>query len=43
MTDTRGRELAEQHWAWLETMLRKVFVDAFIHGYKHGQDERGGG
>jgi len=33
-------ELATEHWNWLETLLRKVYVDAFIHGYKHANDRK---
>jgi len=33
------RQLAEEHWGWLESLLRKIFIDAFIHGYKHSQQE----
>ena len=40
------RELAEEHWAWIESILsvqrmmeKKLFIDAFIHGYKHGRKE----
>ena len=33
----KARQLAEAHWAWLESILHKLFVDAFVHGYKHGQ------
>ena len=29
--------LANEHWAWLETLLEKVYKDAFAHGYKHGR------
>lgn len=28
--------LAEEHWSWLETLLHKIYTDAFVHGYKHG-------
>lgn len=31
-----ARELAEPHWKFLESWLHKIFVDAFIHGEKHG-------
>jgi len=40
-------ELAQEHWAWLHNVLdkqremeRKLFTDAFIHGYKHGKDSK---
>jgi len=39
-------QLAEEHWNWLQSLLEvqrqiegKLYKDAFIHGYKHGQDE----
>jgi hypothetical protein len=32
-----GRELAEEHWIWVESILHKIYVDAFEHGYKHGK------
>jgi hypothetical protein len=39
-------ELANEHWDWLESLLRvqremerKLFIDAFIHGYKHGKED----
>jgi len=30
---------AEAHWQWLESVLHVLFVDAFVHGFKHGQEE----
>ena len=30
--------LANEHWAWLQTLLEKIYKDAFIHGYKHGRE-----
>ena len=38
-------ELAQEHWTWLQSILdkqrdmeRKLFIDAFVHGYKHGKE-----
>lgn len=38
-------ELAQEHWVWLQSVLevdrqlqRKLFIDAFVHGYKHGKE-----
>ena len=39
MADEKARKLAEAHWVWLETLLHKVYVDAMLHGIKHGQEE----
>lgn len=43
-------ELAQEHWNWLQSVLgrqremeRKLFIDAFVHGYKHATEERKGG
>jgi len=33
-----AQKLAEEHWEWLELLLHKIYVDAMIHGIKHGQD-----
>lgn len=30
-------KIAETHWKWLESTLRKIYVDAFVHGIKHGK------
>ncbi len=38
MTTEEARVLAEAHWEWVETWLRLVYVDAFIHGAKHADD-----
>lgn len=29
--------LAEEHWQYLEKLIHVIFVDAFVHGYKHGE------
>lgn len=34
-----AKSLAEEHWLWLESLLHKVYVDAMIHGYKHGEQD----
>ncbi|HUX48488.1 MAG TPA: hypothetical protein VMV76_04870 [Dehalococcoidia bacterium] len=36
MTEKEAKELAEQHWKFLERWLRIVYVDAMVHGIKHG-------
>ncbi len=42
------RQLAEEHWMWLEGIMlesmrmhKRLFEDAFIHGYKHGKGDNG--
>ena len=41
-------ELAQEHWSWLQEILdkqremeRKLFIDAFVHGFKHGIQKKG--
>jgi hypothetical protein len=38
-TNAEASRLAEEHWAWLESLLHKVYVDAMIHGYGHGFED----
>jgi len=41
-TVTEIRQLAEEHVDWLISfiipIIRKVGIEEFMHGYKHGQD-----
>ncbi len=39
MSDLQGVRLANEHWTWLQTLLEKVYKDAFLHGYKHGTED----
>jgi len=39
-------QVAEEHWEWLQSLLdrqremeKKLFIDAFKHGFKHGVKE----
>ena len=34
--DKEIQELVEEHWNWLQDLLKKVYIGAFIHGFKHG-------
>ena len=36
---TDGRALGAEHWDRLQSLLAKVYIDAFEHGYKHGYDD----
>ena len=33
------RKIAEEHWKYVESICHKMYVDAFIHGFKHGSNE----
>jgi hypothetical protein len=33
-------QLADEHWAFLVKWLEMIYKDAFIHGYKHGIEEK---
>ena len=39
MTSRADVEQAEAHWQFMEKWLHMVFVDAFLHGKKHGKAE----
>lgn len=42
--EVEARQLAEEHWRFLEKWLHLVFVDGFVHGWKHAlelEDVRG--
>jgi len=32
--------LANEHWAWLQTLLEKIYKNAFAHGYRHGRKDK---
>ena len=34
--DEYPRRMAEEHWEYVESVCHKMYVDAFIHGWKHG-------
>ena len=36
----KAKELAEAHWKFLESWLHIIYVDALVHGYKHGWDDK---
>lgn len=45
-TASEIRQQAEEHWEWIEQVLknretetRHMFIEGFIHGYKHGKEE----
>jgi len=38
------KKLANEHWSWIESVLadrqmetKHMFIEGFIHGYKHGE------
>lgn len=36
MNEKDIKSLAEKHWKYVESISHKHYVDAFIHGFKHG-------
>jgi len=38
-TMSHQERLAEQHWDWLREFMHPIYVDAMIHGYKHGFED----
>uniref|UniRef100_A0A6M3KXL8 Uncharacterized protein n=1 Tax=viral metagenome TaxID=1070528 RepID=A0A6M3KXL8_9ZZZZ len=43
MNEREREETAEEHWQWLESLLHKIYVDAMVHGMKHGEEAQDGG
>lgn len=43
MTDQDAKELAEAHYKWFESIIHKIYVDAMVHGIKHGQEAKNEG
>lgn len=45
MVDKSPEQLAREHSEWFcdvfSELMKKVFYEAFIHGYKHGKGESG--
>jgi len=46
-TDEELRELAQGHWAYTESIIQEVldlarvcYIEAFIHGHKHGLEDQ---
>ena len=40
MNEMKMKELAEEHYTYVESVCHKMYVDAFVHGIKHGQEEK---
>ena len=40
MNEKEMKELAEQHYTYVESVCHKMYVDAFVHGIKHGQEDK---
>lgn len=34
--ETKATRKANLHWIWLEKVLGHIYIDAYVHGYKHG-------
>ena len=39
MTTDEAKALAEAHWVFIERWLHMIYVDAMVHGVKHGQED----
>ena len=37
---SEAEKLAEEHWLCLEKILHRLYVDAFVHGFKHAKEEK---
>jgi len=36
------KDTAEQHWKFLGSWLHIIYVDSFVHGWKHGASNKKG-
>jgi hypothetical protein len=36
----KADKLAQEHWQWFQNVVGHIAKDFFIHGYKHGAQER---
>lgn len=36
---SESEKLAEEHYSFLEKWLHMIFVDGFVHGYKHAKKD----
>ena len=37
---SEAEKLADDHWAYVGGVCEKMYKDAFVHGYKHGKDDK---
>lgn len=35
----RMEKIAIDHYEWFERVMRRIYIDAFVHGAKHALDE----
>jgi len=40
MNEKQAKELGEKHYIYIESLCHKMYVDAFVHGVKHGQRQK---
>lgn len=34
----KDKDLAEEHWKWLEPLLHYIYITAWLHGAKHARE-----
>lgn len=41
MTDEEeyAKELAEEHWQYVQLICKIMYITAFVHGYKHAEED----
>jgi hypothetical protein len=39
MTEEEIRAMAEEHWKFLEKWFHIIFIDAWMHSWKHAKDK----
>lgn len=40
MEESDIRKLAEKHYSYIDKVCRLMYIEAFIHGYKHGNSDK---
>jgi len=40
MNITEAKKLAKEHAEWTGEFVKKIYYEAFLHGFKHGGDSK---
>ena len=40
MKEEEVKKMAEDHWEYVEKICKMMYITAFIHGVKHGKEEK---
>ena len=34
-----AEQIAEEHWSYTSKIMKLMYIEAFVHGFKHGKEE----